>query len=787
MKNNFYTLYKILNSPIVLFLRITVFVVLTLILYINLHNPDILLRLLFLEFVVVVNELFIFEKINKTTPKEKVVHTKNSIDCLDFSIKRLFENHEMVHIVEAVSKNSAAMLFQKKIGMQIPMNESGSIDKKELLDELQSIVLSVKGNYIHHVDVCAAIFIILNKKQKILQEYELSNTDILYILYWVRRELGIDKKAEQGIAFSGSGVFDFFVYGWSEQVKKYSENFTEHVIREFSPDIIGRNREYDLLVTALSKNSVSNALIVGHPGTGVTTLVSLLTYESNRAAVPEGLSHKMVFKLLADRLLAGVQNQSELEDRFTSLFAEIEHSGNIIIYVPYIENIFGGGGFDFDISGSLFDYLKSNKIKIIGSTTPEAYKQFIEPKTSLHEFFDVVTVDEPDLETTMYMLFEVIEKIEHINHVVITYDGVKESVSLSSSYLPEGHFPSKAIILLEDAVAASKIHGKTVITKHEVRSLVESKTHILLENPNQNEKEKLLHMEEGLHKHVIAQEEAVGAIAGALRRVRSGMKNDNHPLCSFLFLGPTGVGKTECAKALAREYFGSEDAMIRLDMSEYQTQDSIHKILGDGQTNSFIEQVSQNPFSLILLDEFEKAHPQILDVFLQVLDDARMTSDNGKTVTFKNNIIIATANAGSEFIREQLNAGTSNEELKNILVEDLMKKERFKPELLNRFDDVIVFKPLTENDTKKVSRKMLDALTKELEEKQLSIAFDDTVVDWVATTSFDDDFGARNIKRFIAHNIENVLSEKILDGSLDKFANNVVRIGENNTLTIATA
>ena len=783
MKNNFYTLYKILNSPIVLFVRITVFVVLILMLYLNLQSPDMLLRLLFLGFVVILNELFIFEKINKTAPREKVVHTKNAVDCLNFSLKRLFEDHEIAYILQTVSKNSAAMLLQKKIGIQIPTGEFESIDKQELLDELQSIVLAVKGNYIYHVDVCAAVFIILNKKQKILQEHELNSTDILYVLYWVRRELGIDKKSDQEIAFSGSGVFDFFVYGWSEQVKKYSENFTTHVVREFSPDIIGRNREYDLLVTALSKNSVSNALIVGQPGTGVTTLVSLLAYESNRAAVPAGLSHKMVFKLLADRLLAGVQNQGELEDRFTSLFAEIEHSGNIIIYVPYIENIFGGGGFDFDISGSLFDYLKSNKIKIIGSTTPEAYKQFIEPKTSLHEFFDIVTVDEPDLEMTMYMLFEVIGKIEHINRVVITYDGVKESVALSSSYISDGHFPSKAIILLEDAVATAKIHGKTVVTKHEVRSLVESKTHILLENPNQDEKDKLLHMEEGLHKHVIAQEEAVGAIAGALRRVRSGIKHDNHPLCSFLFLGPTGVGKTECAKALAREYFGSEDAMIRLDMSEYQTQDSIHKILGDGQANGFIEQVSQNPFSLILLDEFEKAHPQILDVILQVLDDARMTSDNGKTITFRNNIIIATANAGSEFIREKLNSGTSSDDLKKILVEDLMKKERFKPELLNRFDDVIVFKPLTKNDTKKVSRKMLDALTKELEGKQLSIAFDDTIVDWVATTSFDDDFGARNIKRFITHNIENVLSEKILDGSLNKFANHVVRLSANNTLT----
>lgn len=732
------------------------------------------------------NELFIQGKVNTIKPKN-IVSEDTEKDSLLFQTRMILDTHKSANsLIKALQKIPEVKFMSHRIGQPIVLEELEA-SQEEIIAEAKRNVVQLKGSYIYPVDLFAAVVFLQDKKNRLLQKYELTPKDLLQILYWTRRECEIDTLKDQELVFTGNGVFDSLIFGWSADVQKYSENFTTEVLHQDEPRIIGRSNEYDLLVTTLSKDTSSNALLIGEPGVGLATLVAFFAYESHRAAVPPVVCNKIVFKLLVDRLLSGVENQGQLEERFVELFSEIEHSGNIIVYIPNIENIFGGGGFNFDLTGVISDYLKSNKIKIIGSTNPQSYKTYIEKKSTLQGLMETIAVEDPDNETAIYMVMENIPRLEKGSPVRISYDAIVESTILASSYTPEGHMPSQAIHLLEDAVSMAKAHGLKAITKHEVRGLVEKKTHILLENPTDDEKTKLLHLEEDLHKLVISQEEAVKAVAVAMRRARSGMNKSNRPLSSFLFLGPTGVGKTETAKALAQLYFGSPEAMVRLDMSEYQTQDSLKRLLGgEGASSaSLTDTVLANPFSLILLDEFEKAHPQILDVFLQILDDARLTDNLGRTVSFKNNIIIATSNAGSEFIREKVDSGVGIDELKKLLVENLLKNGNFRPELVNRFDDVIVFKPLDPDSVKKITAMMLASLSKKLaDDKQLNISFDEKLIEMIATQSYSHDFGARNIRRFIEQNVEDILSQKILEGSIQKGIEVVVSTDESNSIVV---
>ncbi len=305
-----------------------------------------------------------------------------------------------------------------------------------------------------------------------------------------------------------------------------------------------------------------------------------------------------------------------------------------------------------------------------------------------------------------------------------------------------------------------------------------------LAKPNTDEKKVLLSLEDDMHKRVIGQDEAITAVAKSIRRLRSGFTQHKRPISVFLFLGPTGVGKTETAKALSSLYFGDEANMIRLDMSEYQTQNEVERLLGgipggEEIENSLPEQVRLHPFSLILLDEFEKAHPHILDIFLQVFEDGRLTDNQGKTVSFKNTIIIATSNAGSEEIREMIGAGKTSADIKNVLVEDLLKSGQFKPELLNRFDDVIIFKPLTIEEASQIAKLILAEALKSLEDDQIFVSFDDKVVDKVVKESFDQEAGARNMRRYVGSSVEDYISKLILEDKLVNGAHVTLSVDES--------
>lgn len=787
MKNNYYFLYYFFDNPLIRWFRVLAFFTIGIVVYLNLGNIQFIVQIMPLYFFLIVQEFFIHFKLENSNPIKKFTgEYSHIIECVDYRTRVLLERHSKLEsVIHDISHFSEVKYLKKLLNIEDIPIENG-IEEKDVLEKVTQVARSVKGEYVHAIDIYTSYLMLLDEKNKFLFNNDISEQDVLTVLAWTRKEYRIDKKQHYHLSFTGSGVFDFFIYGWSTQLARVAVNFTSEALIGRRSESIGREREYDLLVTALAKNSSSNALLIGPAGVGKTALVTQFAIDSNEGNLPQVVSNKIVFQLYPERLISGVDNQGDLEERFISIFSELAHAGNIIVYIPNIENIFGGGGLNVDISGSLIEYLNSSRIKIIGSTTENAFKEFISQKLEIKELFDVVEIEEPDRDTSLFMVMEKAKELEVLNKVKISYDAVKEASNLASSYETSGIvMPGSAVHLLDDTIAYCRMHGIKKITKDDVKKYLGQQKNIVLDEPSEEESQKLLQLEGQIHNDIVSQNEAVAAISNAMRRVRSGIKNEKKPIASFLFLGPTGVGKTQTAKALAKAYFGSEDAMIRLDMSEYQQPDSIGRLLGRQGVyeETILDKIANNPFSLLLLDEFEKAYPHILDLFLQILDDGRLTDNSGRAVSFANCIIIATSNAGSEFIREADKDGVISENLKNSLIEKIQQDAIFKPELINRFDDVIVFKPLTEMDVASVARLFIKDIIDEAAIKQIILTFDDAVPEYIAKHAYSVEFGARNIKRFIEQSVENQLSKLILSGALPDGANARILV-ENNALVI---
>ena len=399
-------------------------------------------------------------------------------------------------------------------------------------------------------------------------------------------------------------------------------------------------------------------------------------------------------------------------------------------------------------------------------------------------------MEEPSPEVALKMIFQKTEEIEDKNKVKLSYKATIAAVKYADKFDPNGALPGTAVELLNEAansVYLSKNKDKIVL-EEDILEKVEQKSHIPIGSPGAEEKMLLLNLESEMHKFIIGQDEAIRQVSEAIRRIRAGVTREK-PI-SFLFLGPTGVGKTETAKTLARIYFGKVHQMIRLDMSEYSEGDSLKRLLGsmpgeEEMPGELIDKILDSPFSLVLLDEFEKASSNILNLFLQVLDDGRLTDNKGKTVSFTNAIIIATSNAASEFIREEVNKGTPmDKKFAQNLLEFLQTKEIFKPELLNRFDGIIVFKPLGQNEVQQVTQILLKELSEKILEQDITVSFDEKLIDKIIKEGFDEQFGARPINRYIQDNIEDLLAQKILKDEIKRGSKISISVDQNNNITI---
>ena len=537
---------------------------------------------------------------------------------------------------------------------------------------------------------------------------------------------------------------------------------------------VGRNKEISAIFDIFTGGH-NGVLLVAPTGVGKSTIVGGLAQMMVAENVPDFMKDKRLVELEVSKLVSGA-NPSVAEERLLDCISEANRSGNVILFIDNIENLIGisaGSQESLDLSEVLAEALSRNHILCIATATAENYTRYIEKK-SLGEVMTTIGISEPDTNAAIQILESRVGFLESKYDTYIVYSAIEQAVKMSARYLHDKFLPLKAIDLLEKAamiaaVASKNNPEKSFCSKEDVASAISEMTGVPVNKVSADEGQKLLNLEAEIHERLVGQEEAVKAVSASLRRARAAMKDSKRPIASFLFLGPTGVGKTELAKAVSAIYFGSEDYLIRLDMSEYQNQDSVRKMIGDvdGTLGYLTEAVRKKPFSLVLLDEVEKAHPDILNLFLQMLDDGRLTDGQGRTISFAESIIIATSNIGAIFIQDQIKAKTSLNIIKQELIDNQLR-EHMRPELINRFDGIIVFKPLDEENIFTITTLMLKKIKKMLAEKGIGLKADKDGVTILAQAGYDPKFGARPLRRLLQDRVENIVANKILAGELKR-------------------
>lgn len=537
---------------------------------------------------------------------------------------------------------------------------------------------------------------------------------------------------------------------------------------------IGREKEIYSIFEAFTGGH-NGVLLVGPNGVGKSTIVGGLAQLMVEENVPGFLKDKRLVEIDVSRLISGADSTSA-QDRLLSAISEANRSGNVILYIDNIENLIGvssGSSESLDLSEVLAESISRHHIFCIAAATTENYSRYIENK-ALGTIMTAIGVAEPDTNAAIRILESRVGTLEAKYDVYIVYSALEQAVKMSIRYLRDKALPLKAIDLLEKAAIISAKEGgnnpeKPFCSREDVAAAIEEMTGIPATKVGEEEGAKLLNLESEIQNRLIGQEEAVKAVSASLRRARAALKDSRRPIASFLFLGPTGVGKTELAKAVSQIYFGSEEYMIRLDMSEYQHQDSVKKMIGDsdGTLGYLTEAVRKKPFSLVLLDEIEKADPNILNLFLQLLDDGRLTDGQGRTISFSESIIIATSNIGAVFIQDKIKEEASLAEIKQELIDNQLR-EHMRPELINRFDGIIVFRPLRPDDVFKITTLMLKKIKKNLEDKGIGLKADKDGVKILSQAGYDPKFGARPLRRLLQERVEDVVANKILSGELKR-------------------
>ena len=550
---------------------------------------------------------------------------------------------------------------------------------------------------------------------------------------------------------------------------------------------VGRERELNSIFEAFAGGHCG-VLLVGPVGIGKKSIIEGLAQMMVREDVPELLQDKRLIELDVSRMMAGA-SAPEAEERLLSCLYELNRAGNIILFISDLENLMGissGGEQSMSLSDVLSDAISRQSLYCLATANSDNYNKFIEG-SSLGDVMTSVGVSEVNFNQTILILESKARALESRYGIYLTYEALEMTVSLANKYLKDQSSPLKAVNLLQKSVAycakiARNNPEKSVCDGETVAAVISEITGIPATKVSENESQKLLNLESNMAMRMVGQEEAVKAVCASLRRARANLKDSNRPIASFLFLGPTGVGKTELAKTVSQVYFGDENYMIRLDMSEYQQADSVNKMIGnpDGTLGYLTEAVRKKPFSLILLDEIEKANPDVLNLFLQLLDDGRLTDGQGRTISFSESIIIATSNIGSVFIQEEMKIGIDIHLIKQDLIDNQLNKY-MRPELINRFDGIVVFKPLSEKDIFSIATLMLKKMKKNLAEKGLDFKADKDGVMSLAKAGYDPKFGARPLRRLLQEKVEDEIANLLLAGKLKRrdvvFIDNYGNIG----------
>ncbi|PON95385.1 ClpA/B family [Trema orientale] len=563
-------------------------------------------------------------------------------------------------------------------------------------------------------------------------------------------------------------------------LQKYGTDLTKMAEEDKLDPLIGRQQEVESVMQILCKRRKNNPCLTGDPGVGKTVIAEGLAQAIVKSEVPIKLQGSKVFSLDMGRLIAGASNRGEFEERLIKVVEEVELSkGAIILFIDELHTLIGagGGGQALDAANNLKPAFARGVLKIcICATTLEEYRKFIEKDSALKRRFQTVEVPEPSVDETIEILKSLCRRYETFHNVRYDEEAIFAAARLSNQYIRDRFLPDKAIDLIDEAGFRVQLQnaevtsmGQLTVAESDIQHLVSSWTGIPLEKLSHSETKKLLNMENILHKQIIGQHDAVEAISRAIRRARAGIRDPSRPIASFLFTGPTGVGKTELANALAVEFFGSRESIIRLDMSEYMEKHSVARFngsppgyIGHDEGGQLTEAVRRRPHSLILFDEIEKAHRDVFNVFLQILEDGRLTDGKGQTVDFKNTIIILISNIGNNVIANRTQVGF--EKVKIEVAEEL--RTNFRPEFLNRLDEVVVFKQLDDVQLKQIVDIMLKEVRRRLEEKKISLSVTDRFKEKLVKEGNNPGYGARPLRRAIMRLLEDSLAEKILRGDI---------------------
>ncbi|EKD85668.1 MAG: hypothetical protein ACD_37C00660G0003 [uncultured bacterium] len=711
----------------------------------------------------IIIEIFIRFSLEKIEPISSVGENPKLI--LDTFTKQaletIFFKKNTKEFLTFILKLPQIKFFLQKLAIEKKDVQIFPVTPEDLARSAFEIAKKSHGKYVTTSDIFTAYLLLTESRTNLLFANKLKEEDLSNINLWTRIVFEEDKPSQVKARFVGIGFGESLVWGWTPETKNYTRDLTFSSIKKKAL-IEGREREYEILLEAMQRDQYNNVLLVGETGTGKDNLVENFIYESYEALLPKKLNHRRFLEVNVGPLVAGSENRSNLETRLQAIISEVKHSGNVVLYIPEFQNLLGSSSYNIDLSGAIFPYLKDGKMPIIATMNKEEYKKFFENNT-LKEVFQVITLEEPSEDMALKMLLQKTDEIEEQNKTQLSYKAVVAAIQYADKYDLNAVLPGTAVELLNDASNSVKLSkgSNQIVTEDDVLSKMAQKTHVPVGEPTRDERMLLLNMETEMHKFIIGQDEAVSAVSEAMRRIRAGLTREK-PI-SFLFLGPTGVGKTETAKTLSKIYFGGEAHIIRVDMSEYSADESVEKMLNSG-AGSFLDDVLSHPFSLILLDEFEKANNRILNLFLQVLADARLTDNQGRTISFSNAIIIATSNAGSEFIRESLKNNTM---ISNQMLLDFLQREAIlKPELLNRFDEIVIFKPLNITEVAQVVQLILTELIVKMSASDITLSFDPRVTDKIAKDGFNEEFGARPLRRYIQNNIEDIIAKRLLTGEI---------------------
>ncbi len=729
-------------------------------------------------------------------------------------------------------------------GMQSSLNPSDFTPRTKRI--LESAILEARKMGHSYVGTEHLMLAIINEQDcyavKYLEVFNISLTELKKDLI---EAIGSDSGSSDSSEKAAQGGKSFKSKSNTKVLDEFSRDLTTAAKNGELDPVIGRETEIERVIQILSRRTKNNPCLIGEPGVGKTAIAEGLAQKVVAGEVPEILKNKRVVTLDLTGMLAGTKYRGDFEDRVKNVLADVKKAGNIILFIDEIHTLIGAGAAEgaVDAANILKPSLSRGEIQLIGATTINEYRKHIEKDAALERRFQPVMVEEPSQEEAVQILLGLRDKYEAHHKIKITDDAIKAAVKFSSRYINDRFLPDKAIDLIDEAASRVKIKNftappdlkeledkvkalaiekaeavntqdferaaklrdeeneinakiveakknwqegtqkeKSEVTAQDVADIVAQSTGIPVSQLSREESERLLRIEETLHKRVIGQDDAVSAVARAVRRSRVGLKDPKRPIGSFIFLGPTGVGKTELCKALAEGLFGDENAMLRLDMSEYMEKHTVSRLVGsppgyvgfdDG--GQLTEKIRRNPYTVVLFDEIEKAHPDIFNILLQILDDGQLTDSHGRKVNFKNAVIIMTSNVGARMITENVkslgfagvdSSAADEEKIRENVMGEL--KKTFRPEFLNRVDDIIVFHKLSQQNIRDIAKNMLESVTKRTKALGIELSFTDDAVGAIADKGFDAVYGARPLRRAITSQIEDMISEKILLNELKK-------------------